>query len=254
MNKRRKGPKLRRYVLAKRRARLPLVSGLTAWAARGYHQRRLADAPALAPAPGRAQLSLWLLGVVLVACLALLRREQQPQPVLTPLLQLRLQPAARAVKPAEPAKGPGDQTVISSQERVVSDLSEDRPRPADAPVRSLTDSRALVMAEWTHAQAQEQGRATTSGEGGGNGATVFNPGLSRRLEQIPSRTPVPTEAAHLAPDAFGRQAVMMGDKCFMVQKLDDQAMRGMASWEPVDCRPGRRSSGEIRLEKLQLDQ
>jgi hypothetical protein len=133
-------------------------------------------------------------------------------------------------------------------------LNDDRPRPSQTLVHSLAASRAQVLAEWTQAQAQEreqeQGRVMPSGEGDSGGATVFNPELSRRLQQIPSRTPGATEVAHLAPDAFGRQAVVLGDKCFMVQKLDDQAMRGMASWEPVDCRPGRRPVGEIRLEKL----
>ncbi|UTA48904.1 hypothetical protein L1F30_04995 [Simiduia sp. 21SJ11W-1] len=145
------------------------------------------------------------------------------------------------------------QAAVNNTRPVVANPSE---TPAPAPVAAaapaqavrealvprprfnLADSKARALSGWV---PQTSAPATQP-------SPVFDAALSARIQAAP-RGRAPLDAVPLAPDAFGRQAVVIGDKCFRVQKLDDQALRGMASWEPVACAPKRRSSPVIDLSK-----
>lgn len=106
---------------------------------------------------------------------------------------------------------------------------------------NIWQSKEQLLGEWS----PEVGQSVGIGE------SVFDPQLARRIQTAPVGKAT-MDSVPLGPDAFGRQAVVIGDQCFRVQKLDDQAMRGLGMWEPVDCHPSRPQNG-IQLKKLPLD-
>lgn len=219
-------------------------------AIRAYHEARLFEELPAPAAPWR----LWLLGCVLTAALlgllhALwLGARPAPLPELAaPSLKVsvRVPPVAAEIAAVPTPPEPKVAAPVTASDKKVTQKEPVETRVlVQSRRRSLAASRAAAMADWQPALPDPGPTAA--------GKRVFNPALAARLDQIAAPVTRGTEALALGPDAFGRQAVIIGDRCFQVQKLDDQALRGMAAWEPVDCRPGQRGPG-IRLGKLRGD-
>ncbi|MBB3169065.1 hypothetical protein FHS30_002273 [Simiduia aestuariiviva] len=222
-----------RYVIARRK----LAAGLSLAEVRRYHRERLVTETKLARSDW-----VWLLVMISVGgCFWLGITVTAPQPVSTTnTLRVTLLSAVRdnsTSATATSVETPED-SQVSSLPSVDDSPPTSIPQAVTTPPRSLRQSRDRILSEWQASEATEP-----------QNRRVFNPQFAEKLRNAPPPK-APVEPIELSPDAFGRQAVVLGDKCFRVSKLDDQAMRGMATWEPVSCHPGRRPANEIRLGKL----
>lgn len=241
-----RAPQLPRRIVA---PRLPKRTAGLRRALRAYHRARLIEAPPPARAPWR----IWLLGCILFAALFMGVNALWPGQGAAQLTErvagsLRVDVRQVAATDAVPAAQPVPEPTLPPPAAVPA-KSAGRTRPEPQTIlrpkpRSLAESRAEAMAEWQSTLAESGPTAA--------GKKVFNPALAARLDQIAAPVIRSTEAFALAPDAFGRQAVIIGDRCFQVEKLDDQALRGMAAWEPVSCQPGGQAPS-IQLRKLRAD-
>ena len=97
---------------------------------------------------------------------------------------------------------------------------------------SVLASKAEVLEAWSSARAN-----SGSDELGDypSQSPVFDGAMRARLSRIaPGRLSRMAESSSLA-DVNGVQEVVIGDSCFHVTKLDDQAMRGMGVWTRGSC-------------------
>ncbi|BFM10876.1 hypothetical protein R50072_10290 [Simiduia litorea] len=110
---------------------------------------------------------------------------------------------------------------------------------------SIAESKAAVLQAWSDTYVGQE--VTQPGPHQGQG-TVFDAAFNNRLSQIEPGRVAPTAAVGtLLADVNGVQEVVIGDKCFQVSKLDDQAMRGMGVWTRGLCAPPGANEQKIKI-------
>lgn len=108
---------------------------------------------------------------------------------------------------------------------------------------SIRASQSEALRAWRPSVVDPQDTYTGSG-------AVFDPRFARSLNlAAPARSTAIDARAEL-PNLHGEQQVIVGDRCFTVTKLDDQAMRGMASWTRGLCQSPSAKANKITLGKL----
>lgn len=118
-----------------------------------------------------------------------------------------------------------------------------RPEPAARSTVSLLSAKEALLQNW---QMPEAG---LSPEESFHRGTVVDLNLARKLAQIEPGRLVQHGQINAMADVNGLQEVIIGDHCFQVSKLDDQAMRGMGAWTRGLCHTSdsKRNKIEIRV-------
>ncbi|MDN3639008.1 hypothetical protein QWY82_09335 [Simiduia curdlanivorans] len=179
----------------------------------------------------------------LIVFLLLLLPLSRPVPEPIGVLKLNLQATEarpESLREASPEVKMGAEAIIARAESVaapavadvVADKRQPDSQPSVRPLMSISQSKAEALQAWSETYGDRE--ASQSGRHQGSG-TVFDSALNTRLSDIAPGRLVSGAAANTLADVNGVQEVVLGDQCFHVSKLDDQAMRGMGVWTRGHC-------------------
>lgn len=192
------------------------------------------------------------LGALIMLVVLLLVPIYRPLPGPTNVLSLSLQGIEvrpndpREQSPVENMPAEPLPVAIKPDTLATSDTGSAKP-VSDSPMRttpSISQSKVAVLQAWSDNRSGQE--MSISGQYQGQG-TVFDSGLKERLSHIaPGRVALGAAASTLA-DVNGTQEVVLGDRCFHVAKLDDQAMRGMGVWTRGHCTAPGANKEKIKL-------